>query len=119
MPLYFFDLHDGEDHTVDDFGMEFEHFEDARNHAVSFLPDIAREELPDGPRRDFICHVRTGGGQVVYRAVLKFREDRFGDDAEREGSAAPDARSTDDVTAVGSGKPVIGTPGQGVRHDEG
>lgn len=106
MPLYFFDLHDDKDHTIDDFGMEFDHFEQARNHAISFLPDIAREELPNGPRRDFICDIRTEGGQVVYRAVLKFREDRFGYRAALDSSAARHAGYTEDVTTIGSGIPV-------------
>ncbi|MGI3902387.1 MAG: DUF6894 family protein [Janthinobacterium lividum] len=94
MPLYFFDLHDGDVHTIDDFGIEFDRLEEARNYAVSLLPDMAREELPNGPRRDFICDIRAEGAQIVYRAVLKFREDRFD-------TQSSEQRACDKVTAVG------------------
>ncbi len=102
MSLYYFDLHDGDDHKIDDRGLEFERFNEARNHAVSLLPDIAREELPNGPRRDFICDMRVDGEGIVYQAVLKFREDRFGIDVRHESGETEHARCTDDVTSTGS-----------------
>ncbi len=100
MPLYFFDLHDGDDHTVDDFGMDFDRFVEARNYAVSLLPDMAREELPDGPRRDFICDIRAESGEVVYQAVLRFREKLLGVALEPE-APAQRARPADRVASAG------------------
>lgn len=98
MPLYFFDLCDGDNHTIDDFGIEFDRLEEARNYAVSLLPDIAREELPDGPRRNFICNVRNNAGNIVYEAVLKFREKRSFVDFTPDTPTLQYVRCTDNVT---------------------
>ena len=118
MTLYFFDLHDGDEQTIDDFGMEFDHFEEARNHAVSFLPDIAREELPNGPRRNFICDIRTEAGQVVYQAILKFRENRFGTDIQLRVPSLPHVHHSDDVTAIGL-HTMVHQSVTGLRHENG
>lgn len=102
MPLYFFDLRDGKNHTIDDFGTEFDRLEEARNYAISLLPDIAREELPDGPRRNFACNVRDKDGNIVYEAVLKFRENRSFVDLTSEKTNRQHIRSTDNVTLTNS-----------------
>jgi hypothetical protein len=69
MPRYFFDIDDGERRTPDDLGLELSLWE-ARDQAVAVLPDIARDVLPDGERRDFVSSVRDESGQVVYTATL-------------------------------------------------
>ncbi|RWB76899.1 MAG: hypothetical protein EOQ50_08180 [Mesorhizobium sp.] len=70
MPLFYFDIHDGYEFTRDDTGIECSSLEDVSKQAVDVLPDIAREELPNGPRRTFQVKVRDGSGRHVFRASL-------------------------------------------------
>ena len=51
MPRFYFDIHDGERFTPDDEGLEFPDAQTARDKAVSSLPDIARDVMPDGQKR--------------------------------------------------------------------
>lgn len=77
MPRYFFDVRDGGGFHPDEFGDEFDSFEDARQQCQALLPDIARDELPDGERLDLSCDVRDDAGRVVYRAELTYRGTQF------------------------------------------
>lgn len=70
MSRYFFDLHDGEEFTADVDGIVCASLDDLSFHAVDVLPDIAREILPDGPRRTFSVKVRDHDDQRVFRATL-------------------------------------------------
>lgn len=76
MPRYFFDIIDNGRLTSDDFGMELDSFEEARDQAVAILPDLARDELPDGESHSFACHVRDEDGIVVYRGQLTYQGER-------------------------------------------
>lgn len=42
----------------------------ARAAAIAALPDIARDVLPDGDRRDFVSSVRDEAGEVIFTATL-------------------------------------------------
>ena len=42
----------------------------ARRMALSALPDMARDKLPDGDRRTFRAIVRDDNGQEIYTATL-------------------------------------------------
>ena len=70
MPRYFFDTNDGDMFAEDDEGLEFPDSEAARRAAVAALPDLARDKLPDGDRRDFTVSVRDEAGMIVYSASL-------------------------------------------------
>jgi hypothetical protein len=70
MPLYFFDTYDGESFMSDDTGVELETPEVARAEAQKFLPEMARESLPDGNHRTFAVSVRSEAGQVLVRMSL-------------------------------------------------
>lgn len=70
MPRFFFDIDDGERRTTDSEGLELADLSAARDTAVSILPDLAREELPDGDRRVFVCQVRDDKGTVLFVATL-------------------------------------------------
>jgi hypothetical protein len=70
MPRYFFDTYDGESSTADEIGVEFETLEAARAEAQRFLPEMAREGLPDGNHRTFVVSVRNDAGQVLVRMSL-------------------------------------------------
>ena len=73
MPRYFFDVGDSRGFHRDDVGDECDGFDEARTQAQSLLPDIAREELPDGDLHTIACDVRDETGRVVYRGELTYR----------------------------------------------
>ena len=70
MPQYFFDIYDGENNSPDSEGTELPDREAVRREATGVLPDIAREELPDGNHRTFACRVRDDRGVVIFIAEL-------------------------------------------------
>ena len=70
MTHFFFDIDDGENHVTDSHGLDLADKEAARREAISILPDVAREELPDGDRRTFICKVRDETDKVIFIATL-------------------------------------------------
>ena len=73
MPRYFFDVLDDGRLARDAFGVDLPDIAEVRDHAIGLLPDIARDELPDGERHDFACEVRNDAGRIVYRARLTLR----------------------------------------------
>lgn len=72
MPRFFFDVRDAKGFHRDETGDDFASFEEARDQAQSLLPDIAREELPDGELHQITCEVRDNTGRVVNRGKLTF-----------------------------------------------
>lgn len=50
--------------------MEVGDLEAAKSEAQEFLPEMARDGLPDGDGRAFIISVRDEAEQVVLRAAL-------------------------------------------------
>jgi hypothetical protein len=77
MPRYYFDIHDAEGFHRDDIGDDFVDFEEARDQAQALLPDIVREELPDGELHEVACEVRDQSGRTVYRGEITFRGTRL------------------------------------------
>jgi hypothetical protein len=65
MPRYFFDIHDGEVFTPDRQGLNLEDLEAAKAEAKRALPEIVKDEMPDGDRRDFTVDVKDVAGQIV------------------------------------------------------
>lgn len=70
MPRYFIDSSDGSFSHIDNEGVELAGDEAARYLALDALPDMVREVLPDGDRREFAVCVRDQRGKVVYSASL-------------------------------------------------
>ena len=70
MPTFYFDISDGDEQVRDDLGIELSDVQAARRQAISVLPDIARDELPDGDRREFRAVVRDASGKTVFKAKL-------------------------------------------------
>jgi hypothetical protein len=70
VPRFFFDIHDGEDFTPDREGLELKDLETAKDEAKKALPDIVKEEMPDGDRRDFTVDVKDVAGRIVWRVTL-------------------------------------------------
>lgn len=73
MPRYYFDVHDSHGFHRDEMGDHFDDFEDARVQAQSLLPDIVRDELPDGELHAVVCEVRDETGTTVYRGELRYQ----------------------------------------------
>ena len=70
MPRYFFDLTDKNGFHHDDFGVECESAQDARDRAVCLLPEVARSEMPNGDQHDIRIQMRDESDAVVYDATL-------------------------------------------------
>ena len=70
MPRYFIDVTDAGKQTRDEHGADFADDQEARDQAVALLPHMAKEELPDGDRHEFVATVRNAAGDVVYEASL-------------------------------------------------
>ena len=73
MPRYYFDVRDEGGFHHDAVG---DTFEEARDHCQTLLPDIAREELPDGELHIITCDLRDETGRVVYRGKITFEGTR-------------------------------------------
>jgi hypothetical protein len=78
MPRFFFDIDDGDRTYRDDEGLNFSNAKSARDNAVSALPDIARDAMPDEERRDFMVTMRDESGKPIFRASLTLRTEWLG-----------------------------------------
>ena len=76
MTLYFFDVTDTGVTLVDDEGTEAADLSAARREAFTTLGAIAKDELPDGDRREFVIVIRDGDGPRM-RALLSLRVERL------------------------------------------
>jgi hypothetical protein len=83
MPRYFFDVHNGPDSSLDEIGTVLRDLEAAREEALATLGGIARDELPDGDRREFVIEVHERGGPVLLRAILSLNVERLSGDSAR------------------------------------
>ena len=70
MPRYFFDVSDGDTILVADTEGQEMSAEEARREAIGVLPQYARDVLPDGDERVFVCYVHDGQGRGIFRARL-------------------------------------------------
>ena len=70
MPRFFFDIHDGETFTPDREGLDLDDLEAAKEEAKKTLPEIVKDEMPNGDRRDFTVDVKNAAGQIVWRITL-------------------------------------------------
>ena len=70
MPRFFFDIHDGKAFTPDRVGLDLDSLEAAKDETKKTLPDIVKDEMPDGDRRDFTVDVKDVAGQIVWRITL-------------------------------------------------
>jgi hypothetical protein len=70
MPRYFFDTYDGNHASLDEEGVECGSRQQIQDCAIDALPDIARDELPDGLEQLFWVKVRDESGRLVFEASL-------------------------------------------------
>lgn len=78
MPLFYFDVRDGDRFFQDQEGTELPSLEAARAEALTTLGEIAKGQLPDGDRREFVISIRKGGPEPVLTASLLLRVGRAG-----------------------------------------
>jgi hypothetical protein len=70
MPRLFFDIHDGGAFTPDRVGLDLDDLDAAKAEAKKTLPEIVKDEMPDGDRRDFTVDAKDVAGQIVRRVTL-------------------------------------------------
>ena len=70
MPRFYIDTSDQSVFCRDDQGKEYPDLDAARSAAVTVLPDMARDELPDGDARTFLAIVRDADGRLLLQAGL-------------------------------------------------
>ena len=68
---YFFDVHNGNELTRDEVGMELEGINQARDEAAEALAEIASASRDPNPR-DFAIEVRDELGQLILKAAISF-----------------------------------------------
>ncbi len=73
MPRFYFDIVDDEHAFFDDWGVELADVVEASEQALSLLPDVAREALPIGERKDISVLVRSDAGRRCFTAALQIR----------------------------------------------
>jgi hypothetical protein len=79
MPLYFFDIRDGDEVLVDDEGMNLLTLDDVQEEAARSLVDMAKEGIcitDDGSARYMAIEVRNDLG-LVLRATVTFEIERL------------------------------------------
>ena len=70
VPRFYIDTSDQQYFARDEKGYEFEDVEAARAAAISALPDMARDVLPDGDARTFLAVVRDEQNRTLLQATL-------------------------------------------------
>lgn len=72
MPRFYFDVVDGTNIEQAQEPIECASLADVRYRAIDALPDLARDELPDGDRLHLAVRVRDEAGNFVFEAGLDF-----------------------------------------------
>ena len=72
MARYDFDIHDGDKWYRDEFGIELANFSEARDQAISILPDIAQDAGWSEDHHEVVCQVRDDADGLVYEGELTF-----------------------------------------------
>lgn len=77
MARFFFDTHDGARTISDDDGVDLADLDAACIEAVSTLPQLAKDALPDGTEKQFVVWVRDEGGQCLLAATLTLKVEKL------------------------------------------
>jgi hypothetical protein len=70
MQRYFIDIDDGGQVFRDGEGLLLSGPAEARRAALSALPDLARDLIPDGDTHVLACVVQDGKRRIIYQATL-------------------------------------------------
>jgi Domain of unknown function (DUF6894) len=76
MPVFYFDVRDGEKFTADEQGSDFNGIEGVRDEATRALVEIAKDVLPGGARRRIAIEVRNEAKEPVLVVALMFEAAR-------------------------------------------
>jgi hypothetical protein len=79
MTRYYFDTFDGDHTSVDEDGIDCATGQEIQDRAIDALPDLARDELPNGPERLFWVKVRNEAGELIFEATLALASRWFQD----------------------------------------
>jgi hypothetical protein len=77
MPLFYFDIRDGDTFVRDDVGFEYADVESARDAAATTLADMARDVLPGPLVHEMAVEVRDDLKDPLLRAALRFEIQRL------------------------------------------
>ena len=77
VPLFYFDVRDGQKLMRDDDGLEFPNIEAARDEATRALGELARDVLPGRAVREMAIEVRDEVKEPLLRTVLRFEIERL------------------------------------------
>ncbi|HEX8168086.1 MAG TPA: hypothetical protein VF601_20135 [Beijerinckiaceae bacterium] len=69
---YFFDVHNGNELTRDEVGMDLDGINEARDEAAEALAEMAGAVSRDPNPRDFAIEVRDESGRRVLKAAISF-----------------------------------------------
>jgi hypothetical protein len=72
MPLFYFDVRDGERFTRDSQGVNFNGIEGARDEATRVLAEVARDVVPAADRRRIAIEVRDEAKKPLLVVALMF-----------------------------------------------
>ncbi|WP_127753264.1 hypothetical protein [Devosia sp. 1566] len=73
MPMYFFDIANGETRIRDDLGSELTDDQAARNEASLTLAELAKDYIPGGaPQKNITMWVRNEQDKAVLQLSLSF-----------------------------------------------
>ena len=73
MSLYFFDVYNNGGLSRDEFGVELDSLQEAREQAIALLPDMARDSLPREDYHEYKALVRCHRGRIRYTARLTYQ----------------------------------------------
>ena len=73
MPRYYFETNDGDIYLGGDEGIELPGPKEARREALSALPDMARDTIPDGDERTLKATVRDETNAIVFEGTLTLK----------------------------------------------
>ena len=79
MTRFFFNVTIGDRSSADTEGSVIEKLSDVRDEAISILPGLADDALPDGDNRVFAVEVTTEDGQLVMKASLTLHAEWLGE----------------------------------------
>jgi len=82
MPRYFIDTSDQRFFRRDETGQDLTDDQTAKQVAVSTLPHMANDALPDGDARTFLAIVRDENGKMLLQASLALQVTRLRPDHE-------------------------------------
>ncbi len=70
VPMYYFDIDENGESSRDMFGVELANLYEARDQALSLLPDLASDRAVNGEHRTITAVVRCYEGRQRYRTTL-------------------------------------------------